>query len=168
MMFGGSPMSVAVPPMLLAKICVMKYGTGLTSRILQIVSVIGAMSRTVVTLSKIAEQTAVISTNATMMRHGSPFAIFADLYARYSKRPDCFTTATNSIMPVRTPMVLKSIDSMPSLKLMMPVRKSSTAPASAADVRCTFSVTMRTITPRKMTRAIIWSGVIIKAFLSSM
>ncbi len=74
MMFGGSPMSVAVPPMFDARISVMKNGMGLMSSILHTVIVIGPMSSTVVTLSKNAESTAVSSTNSIMIFQGSPLA----------------------------------------------------------------------------------------------
>ena len=70
--FGGSPMSVAVPPTLEARICVIKNGTGLISSILAIAMVIGPTSSTVVTLSSIPESTAVSSINAIIIFHGSP------------------------------------------------------------------------------------------------
>ena len=65
MMLGGSPMSVAVPPMFDARISVMKNGMGLTSSSLHTVSVMGPMSSTVVTLSRNAESTAVRARTAT-------------------------------------------------------------------------------------------------------
>ena len=95
--------------MLDAMIWVIRNGTGLISKICVMAMVIGPISRTVVTLSKKAERTAVMMTNSTMMRQGSPFAILADLIAMNSKMPEFFTTATNSIIPIRTPTVLKSI-----------------------------------------------------------
>ena len=52
MMLGGSPMRVAVPPMLEAMIWESRKGTGLTSRIWVMAMVIGPISSTVVTLSK--------------------------------------------------------------------------------------------------------------------
>jgi len=108
MMFGGSPISVMVPPILDANICPNKIGTGFIFIIFARVNVIGPMSSTVVTLSSRAEQTAVITMNDTMIFHGSPLAILADLIETYSNSPECFTTATNSIIPTRTPIVLKS------------------------------------------------------------
>ena len=111
----------------------------------------GAISSTVVTLSKKAEQTAVTITKYTMIRQGSPLASLAALYARYSNSPDCFATATNSIMPISTPSVLKSMASMPWSKLSTPVRNNMTAPANAADVLWTFSVTISAITAKKTT-----------------
>ena len=47
--------------------------------------------------------------NSSMIFHGLPFAIFADLIAIYSNRPEFRTTATNSIMPTSTPIVPKSM-----------------------------------------------------------
>ena len=59
-MFGGSPMSVAVPPMFDAMICVRRYGMGSSFRIFVMLNVTGTMRSTVVTLSRKAEKTAVI------------------------------------------------------------------------------------------------------------
>ena len=59
-MLGGSPISVAVPPTLDAKICVIKNGTGLSPSISVTAIVIGPTKSTVVTLSRKAERTAVI------------------------------------------------------------------------------------------------------------
>ena len=70
---------------------------------------IGPTSSTVVTLSRNAESTAVRMVNSSMIFQGLPFAILADLIAMYSNRPELRTTATNSIMPISTPMVLKSM-----------------------------------------------------------
>ena len=151
MMFGGSPMSVAVPPMLEAMISVMKNGTGLSSSILQTVKVTGPISNTVVTLSRNAERTAVIMQNNTMITHGLPFAIFAVRIAMYSNMPEFLTTATNIIMPTKTPSVPKSMCSMPVSKLRIPVRMSTTAPASAATVRWTFSEMISANTTMKIT-----------------
>ena len=151
MMLGGSPISVAVPPTLDAMISVMKKGMGLMLSMRQTVNVTGPMSSTVVTLSKKAERTAVINENRIMMIHGLPFASFVDLMARYSKMPEYFTTATNIIMPTSTPSVLKSMCSMPVSKLTMPSRMRTTAPASAAVARWTFSETTRAITTTNTT-----------------
>ena len=92
--------------MLDARIWVMIYGTGLRSIALVIANVIGPTRSTVVTLSSRADSTAVIMMNTIIIFHGSPLVIFADLTARYSKIPECFTTATNIIIPISSPMVL--------------------------------------------------------------
>ena len=57
---GGSPINVEVPPTFDAIICVIKNGIGLIERISLITSVIGPINNTVVTLSSIADKTAVI------------------------------------------------------------------------------------------------------------
>ena len=71
--------------------------------------IIGPMSNTVVTLSKKADNTAVTMVNMNIIFQGSPLAILAVLIDIYSNKPEHFITATNTIMPTSTPMVLKSI-----------------------------------------------------------
>ena len=61
MMFGGSPIRVAVPPILEAIICVSRKGLAFKCSFWVILKVTGTMRSTVVTLSKKAENTAVIS-----------------------------------------------------------------------------------------------------------
>ncbi len=70
MMFGGSPMRVAVPPMLDAIASAIRKGTGGTPSRSQTSKVTGAISSTVVTLSSAAEATAVIRTSRTMTANG--------------------------------------------------------------------------------------------------
>ena len=70
MMFGGSPISVAVPPMFDAKICAKRYGYGLTLSSSVMSSVTGTVSSTVVTLSRNAENTAVTIDIISRMPHG--------------------------------------------------------------------------------------------------
>ena len=105
---GGSPIRVAVPPMLEAMIWVMKKGMGLIRSMLVMARVMGPMRSTVVTLSRKADKTAVIKVNNTISGQGRPLAIFAALMAMYSKMPEFLTTATKSIIPIRTPRVLRS------------------------------------------------------------
>src|SRR5215470_15075240 len=78
MMLGGSPISVAVPPMFEAKICENRYGYGLTlsSAVMSIVT--GTVSSTVVTLSRNAENTAVTTDIISMTPQGLAFTLFAD------------------------------------------------------------------------------------------
>ena len=156
MMLGGSPMSVAVPPMFDAMISVKKYGTGLMSSKRHTVMVIGPIRRTVVTLSKNAERTAVSRTNRTMMVHGLPFAARAHLMARNSNTPDCLTTATNSIMPKSTPSVLKSICVTATSNDMMCRMSRSIAPTMATSARCTFSDMMTIMATTKIATEMIW------------
>ena len=65
MMLGGSPMRVDMPPMLEARISEMRYGAGGRPSRRQTDSVTGATSSTHVTLSRIGETAAVISTSST-------------------------------------------------------------------------------------------------------
>lgn len=51
MMFGGSPTGVVVPPIFACTTIAIKIGTGFKSKSSQSVIVIGAINRTVVTLS---------------------------------------------------------------------------------------------------------------------
>ena len=131
---GGSPIRVAVPPMLEAIIWVMMYGTGLTLRILVIANVIGPTRSTVVTLSNSPDKTAVMITNVTIMGHGRPFASFAALIAIYSKIPEFLTTATKSIIPTRMPIVSMSTASTHSSMVRIWVKIKRTAPEIAATV----------------------------------
>ena len=115
----------------------------------------GPINRIVVTLSSSAESRAVMMEKTSMISHGLPRTSFADFIARYSKMPDPLTTPTKSIMPTRTPRVLKSICSTLVSKSRMPNRMSATAPQSAAVVRWIFSETMSAITTTKMTMEMI-------------
>ena len=60
-MLGGSPMMVAVPPTLLAKVWGIKKARGCTFRVTAISMVTGITSSIVVTLSRKAEITAVMN-----------------------------------------------------------------------------------------------------------
>ena len=137
---GGSPISVAVPPILEAMICVIIYGTGSTFKIFVIAKVIGPTNNTVVTLSSIPEHTAVIKIKMTMIGQGRPFAIFAALIAMYSKIPEFLITATKSIIPTRMQMVSTSTASIQSSIERMWVSTKHAAPVNAATVLWTFPV----------------------------
>ncbi len=160
MMLGGSPMSVAVPPMFDAMTSPRKNGTGCRFRRRQRVRVTGPTKSTVVTLSRKADRQAVSTMSRAMMRHGRPRAARAQRMARYSKTPDCLTTATNSIMPSSTPRVFRSTWSMACSKDTTCSRSSSTAPASAARARFTFSDMTRPSVPRNTTTEITCATVI--------
>ena len=82
MMFGGSPMSVAVPPMFDARICAMRNGLTSTLSCFVMLNVIGTVRSTVVTLSRRAEQTAVRSERATSREIGFASTFFAAQMAR--------------------------------------------------------------------------------------
>ena len=83
MILGGSPISVAVPPILDARISINRkgYGSILSSSVIS--SVMGTIRRTVVTLSRKAEKIAVVRESMTRIHQGSPFTSFADFIARY-------------------------------------------------------------------------------------
>ena len=153
--FGGSPIKVAVPPTFDEKISIKRYGTGFTSSILAIAIVIGPTRRTVVTLSRQEDKTAVIITKIIMIFQGSAFTFLAALIAMYSNIPDCFSTAMNSIMPTSTPIVSKSTYLIASSKLSTLVSKITAAPISADSVLSIFPVVIKTITPRKTSIDII-------------
>ncbi len=72
MMFGGSPISVAVPPMLEAITSMITSGSGSMSSASASRNVIGTMSRIVVRLSRNAESTAVVSERETTTASGRP------------------------------------------------------------------------------------------------
>ena len=71
-MLGGSPIRVAVPPMLLAITWVIRKGRGSSPRSSQMVIVTGTISRMVVTLSRKAEAIAVKRAKPSIIRQGSP------------------------------------------------------------------------------------------------
>ncbi len=83
MMFGGSPMSVPVPPILERSASDMMIGVGLILSISAIMIVMGTMSITVVTLSSTIERMAVMAPSATIKRQGLPFVFFAVQMPRY-------------------------------------------------------------------------------------
>ena len=72
MMFGGSPISVAAPPMLLAMISATTSGIGSRSSASAITKVIGTISSTVVTLSRNADSTAVAPVRPKISAAGRP------------------------------------------------------------------------------------------------
>ena len=108
MMLGGSPIRVAVPPMLEAIASAIRNGTGGTPSRSQTSRVTGATSSTVVTLSSSAEATAVITISITITANGRPRARLADQIARYSNTPVCLTMLTMIIIPSSRKMTFQS------------------------------------------------------------
>ena len=82
MMFGGSPMRVAVPPMLEAIASARRNGIGDSPSRSHTSRVTGATSSTVVTLSSSADATAVMTTRSTMVAKGRPRVRLAAQMAR--------------------------------------------------------------------------------------
>jgi hypothetical protein len=109
MMFGGSPMSVAAPPMFEASTSAIRYGTGENPSRAHIRMVTGATSITVVTLSSNAETTPVTRINSTSIRYGRPPDRFTTQIARNSKRPVSLTTLTMIIMPSSRKITFQSM-----------------------------------------------------------
>ena len=99
-------------------------------------------------------------TQEKLLAHGLPWVSFADLMAIYSNRPEFLTTATKSIIPTSTPMVLTSTCAIAVSTVKTCVTSRRTAPATAAVARWIFSDMIATITAMKITIAIISLGFI--------
>mmetsp|Transcript_1057 Transcript_1057/g.2908 ORF Transcript_1057/g.2908 Transcript_1057/m.2908 type:complete len:302 (+) Transcript_1057:151-1056(+) len=146
-MFGGSPIIVAAPPMLLKSASEMRYGTGSTSSTLQSSMVTGASSSIVVTLSRKAESTAVVMQSATSSRRSLPSLHSRARTAQNWKRPVSDSSCTRIIMPKSSarvppsiqPMTISRLGGSPSTVRISSPRKE---PISATSVRCTTSETM--------------------------
>ena len=82
-MFGGSPMSVAVPPMFDAKISMSTSGIGSMSSASASRNVIGTMSSTVVRLSRKADSSAVAPARLSTTASGRPRESCPARIARY-------------------------------------------------------------------------------------
>ena len=87
MIFGGSPIIVAAPPMLLKRTSGIRKGMGSMLRTLQSSMVTGAINNIVVTLSKKAERTAVSKQRTMLRTRGRPPEILTALTAAHSNRP---------------------------------------------------------------------------------
>ena len=81
-MFGGSPISVAVPPMFDAMISIRISGIGSMSSASASRNVIGTTSRIVVRLSRKADRTAVVTAIAITTPSGRPLASWPARIAR--------------------------------------------------------------------------------------
>ncbi len=110
-MFGGSPISVAVPPMLEASTSAISIGTAFTPSVSATTSVTGAISTTVVTLSRKAEATAVIRHSRISTRIGLPFAAFAERIAIQRKTPVSAIVLAMIIIPTSRKITSRSIAS---------------------------------------------------------
>ena len=148
MMFGGSPTSVAVPPMLEAIASAIRNGaTGTASRS-HTKNVTGAISSTVVTLSSTADAAAVTTTRIVITRNGRPRARLAAQIATYSNAPVRWITATISIIPNSKKMTFQSIPDSSEKNAcsasVAPISSITVAPPSAAATRCTRSVAIST------------------------
>ena len=81
--FGGSPMSVAVPPMFEANSSIISSGRGFIAMSSHSESTTGVTSSTVVTLSRKADNAAVSSEIIQKISSGLPPVILIALTARY-------------------------------------------------------------------------------------
>ena len=146
MMLGGSPTRVAAPPMLEAKTSASRKGTGLIARRSQTRSVTGAISNTVVTLSRRAEAPAVIKASRIITRSADPFARLDAQMAMYSKTPVCRRTPTITIIPSSRKITFQSMpvsrEKNMSSAPAMPAAAMTAAPPSAALTLLIFSVAM--------------------------
>ena len=106
--FGGSPISVAVPPMLEARISVIRYGIGFMSRYFATRNVIGTTRITVVTLAKNAEATAVKNPSTRRIFTGWPFVFFNNSLAIHVKIPLLLAMLTIIIIETSKNITLKS------------------------------------------------------------
>ena len=88
MIFGGSPIRVAVPPIFEQMISVIKKGTGLRSSFLQAAKVMGITRITVVTLSRKALANAVKKASENKTSLGLPFVCFKISFAIQVNMPD--------------------------------------------------------------------------------
>ena len=107
-MFGGSPINVAVPPMFDAKISVIKNGIGLISNSFAITNVTGMIKMTVVTLSRNAETIAVNIANDIKINFGLPFVNFNISFAIQLNIPLLVAIDTIIIIETRRNITLKS------------------------------------------------------------
>src|ERR1700743_1557890 len=109
MMFGGSPTSVAAPPMLEANTSAMRNGTGLISNRSHSSSVTGAINNTETTLGRMADDTAITSINRIMMRSGEPLERLTAQIAAYSNAPVWRMMLTMNIMASLKDMTSQAI-----------------------------------------------------------
>ena len=148
MMFGGSPTSVAVPPMFDASASAIRNGTTGTRSRSQTSSVTGATSSTVVTLSSNADAEAVITTRITITRNGLPRARLTAQIARYSKMPVWRSTPTITIIPSSRNTTFQSTpdssEKNAASASVIPSASITPAPPSAAATRWIRSVAIRT------------------------
>ena len=143
-MLGGSPIRVAVPPMLDARICAIRYGAGEIPRRRATESVTGVIRTTVVTLSRNAETTAVTSERISRSRIGWPSDRTTDRIASHSKNPVRARIEAMIIIPTSRKMTLRSIAANASCWSTMPSRTITIAVRSAISVRSQRSTAIRT------------------------
>ena len=103
--FGGSPMSVAAPPIFDIMIWLRTYFFGFNPNPLVSSMIKGITIKTVVTLSRKADMMAVTNEKRIRILMGFPLVNSAILTAIIVNRPECFNTLTMIIMPNSSIMV---------------------------------------------------------------
>ena len=103
-------------------------------------NVTGAISKTVVTLSKKAENTAVTAAKTTKSPRGLALTFLAPQTATYWNMPDFSEMPTMVIIPINKASVLKSTPWRAVSWVKMPVKIMTAAPSKATIARFTFSV----------------------------
>ncbi len=136
---GGSPIRVAVPPILEPITSQIKKGTGFSFSWSVMAKVTGTISKTVVTLSKKADKKAVITVSSTKSMTGRPLETLAAHMARNSKTPLRLVIPTIIIIPTNKPMVFQSMPAKASSWVKIPNNTINTAPARLTMARCSFS-----------------------------
>ena len=111
MMFGGSPISVAAPPMLDASTSAIRNGCAAMSRRSQITRVTGRDQHDDGDVVQHRRRHPVIIINITISRKGLPRDRFAAQIARKSNRPVCLMMPTITIMPSSRKMTFQSMPS---------------------------------------------------------
>ncbi len=101
--------------------------------------VTGATSSTVVTLSRNADRTAVISASQKSIQAGLPFETWVVRIATYSKTPECRVIPTITVIPRSRAMVSKSTPRSASSWVRMPSTIIRLAPSRATMARLFFS-----------------------------
>ena len=144
MMFGGSPMRVAVPPMLEARIPETRYGIGEISRRRATDRMTGVIRTTVVTLSRNADRTAVTVARIRSSRIGWPRERMTDRIASHSKKPVLARTEAITIIPASRKMTLRSTAANASCWSITPRTMTSIPPINAISVRSQRSSAIRT------------------------
>ena len=159
MMLGGSPIKVAAPPMFDARTSAIRNGVGEMASRSQTSRVTGAISSTVVTLSKNAEASAVIRTSSSITRNGEPLARFTAQIATYSNTPVRRSTETMIIIPSSRKITSQSMpvsgEKNASSAEATPRARMMPAPASAVVTFGTRSLAMRMYATTKTATATI-------------
>mmetsp|Transcript_12560 Transcript_12560/g.45823 ORF Transcript_12560/g.45823 Transcript_12560/m.45823 type:complete len:217 (-) Transcript_12560:1186-1836(-) len=159
-MFGGSPIIVAVPPILPNRAKLIRYSFGFTSTALHNEMTTGAISSIVVTLSRKAESTASKTHKRINSLPGRCLLIPKTLTADHSNTPVSARIPTITIIPQSSESVGISIQvtiSSNSGILCSAARKKITSPAPIMAARALW-ITSETINPKitmRRTSAII-------------